>query len=532
MTVLIVDDLQVVLSGIYFGINWDKIGIDSVHTAQSAQEAKNIFEQHPIDILLCDIDMPGENGLSLFSWVKEKGYDTECIFLTSHDNFIYVKQAFLLGGFDYILQPARYEDIEQAILKIQAHIREKKQKNQYESYGKLFFTEIQIMKSSLFSSWYTGQITFDDFLQKCNSIQLPVQADRGFYLLLIKYVNKAKEQPLLDSYVPKFMTDYLFPERFHVIDSDIRDSRRLCLVCPDHNTSFPCSRFSDCLHSLSDHIQSLFHASAAIYAAEVKQESDGRLLQDNAQKALSQIRTASENNVSMKSGVFMTSGSDCQTEHKTIPSINTKRLTELLSNQKLDEFSDVCKSFIDNLAETGSLNSSTLKVFHFTLLQLFYKTLDSLSLSAADVARTTPEYERLNQNPKNILDANAFIDDLTGILRRFMKPSAPDSSDYVNQIIQYIQSHIDENIRRCDVASAVYLTPDYVTKIFKEKMNMTLKDYILREKINIARDRLRTTNLSIEEIALRGGFTNFSYFSQIYKKYTGITPNKERKNKP
>ncbi|MBQ7839418.1 MAG: response regulator [Lachnospiraceae bacterium] len=531
MTVLIVDDLQVVISGIYFGVRWDKIGIDCVHTAMSAQEAKNIFEHHPVDILLCDIDMPGENGLSLFSWVKEQGYDTECIFLTSHDNFIYVKQAFLLGGFDYILQPARYEDIEQAILKIRAHIQEKKQKNQYESYGKMFFTEIEAMKTGLFCSWYDRKFAFCEFVDKLRSIQLSFEADRGFYLLLVKYVDMPEEKQLLDSYLSKYITDYLFPEKYHIIDADIRDFQRLCLIYPDENTVFPCSRFSDCLHSLREHMHSMFHVNAALYADKVSPDKDRLLQSDCAEQALTRIKNASENNVTMKSGVFLSSDAASAMKSKTIPSINTRRLTELLSNGKLEEFSGVCKSFIDTLAQNGGLSSNSLKVFHFTLLQLFYKTLDSLNVPASDIAKTTAEYEKLNHSLRNILDANAFIDDITDILRRFMGTPAADCSDYVDQIIKYIQTHIDDSLKRTDIAAAVYLTPDYVTKIFKDKMNMTLKEYILKEKINIARDRLRTTDLSIEEIALRGGFTNFSYFSQLYKKYTGITPNKERKNK-
>ena len=79
--------------------------------AYNAFEAKQILLTQRVDIMLCDIEMPVENGLALFRWVQEQGLDTECIFLTAHADFYYAKEAVRLGGFDYILQPARYEDI-------------------------------------------------------------------------------------------------------------------------------------------------------------------------------------------------------------------------------------------------------------------------------------------------------------------------------------------------------------------------------------------------------------------------------------
>ena len=65
MTVLLVDDQIRVLSGLISGLDWDTLGVTSIRTASSAAKAKEILSQEPVDILLCDIEMPGENGLSL-----------------------------------------------------------------------------------------------------------------------------------------------------------------------------------------------------------------------------------------------------------------------------------------------------------------------------------------------------------------------------------------------------------------------------------------------------------------------------------
>ena len=111
MKLLIVDDQPGVLEGLVNGINWEKEGILQVVTAQNAEQARKEFEKGAPDIMLCDIEMPVENGLQLFCWVKDQQYETCCIFLTSHAEFDYAKEAIHLGAFVYILQPAPYQEV-------------------------------------------------------------------------------------------------------------------------------------------------------------------------------------------------------------------------------------------------------------------------------------------------------------------------------------------------------------------------------------------------------------------------------------
>jgi two-component system response regulator YesN len=64
--------------------------------------------------------------------------------------------------------------------------------------------------------------------------------------------------------------------------------------------------------------------------------------------------------------------------------------------------------------------------------------------------------------------------------------------------------------------------------MFKENMNVSLKEYIIMEKMKLARTLLRTTELPISIVAAKIGYTNFSHFSQTYKKFWGTPPTAER----
>lgn len=127
MNILLVDDQKAIVDSLKRGICWERLEVNQIFTACSAKEAKLILRNFAVNVLITDIEMPEEDGLSLCRWAKEEFPQLECIFLTSHAEFEYAKEAIHMGGFDYILQPARYEDVEKvvakAIAKVEKHLK-------------------------------------------------------------------------------------------------------------------------------------------------------------------------------------------------------------------------------------------------------------------------------------------------------------------------------------------------------------------------------------------------------------------------
>lgn len=96
MRLLIINDSDMIVKSLESDINWTELGMKDVFIAYDAVEAKNIITQESIDIILCDIEMPGENGIELIHWIRETNFDIDCILLTCHADFMYAKEALTL----------------------------------------------------------------------------------------------------------------------------------------------------------------------------------------------------------------------------------------------------------------------------------------------------------------------------------------------------------------------------------------------------------------------------------------------------
>lgn len=128
------------------------------------------------------------------------------------------------------------------------------------------------------------------------------------------------------------------------------------------------------------------------------------------------------------------------------------------------------------------------------------------------------------------------ITETQGILRvlmsRFMaaagsKPARGDAR--VKQSLRYIHGHIDSEISVASLARSSYITTDHFIRLFRRHMGMTPLEYIHMKKIERAQLLLVTTDLSIREVALELSLDNISYFNRLFKRQTGRTPGRYRR---
>ena len=98
---------------------------------------------------------------------------------------------------------------------------------------------------------------------------------------------------------------------------------------------------------------------------------------------------------------------------------------------------------------------------------------------------------------------------------------------YVEHALEQIHLHYDD-IRIADIAEMVGINRSYLTSIFKKKMGISPQKYLLQYRLNMASHLLKTTNLSIQEVARRVGYDNPLTFSKMFHNTYGESPSNYR----
>lgn len=102
-------------------------------------------------------------------------------------------------------------------------------------------------------------------------------------------------------------------------------------------------------------------------------------------------------------------------------------------------------------------------------------------------------------------------------------------SGYICSALRYIEDNYETPIDSADIAAAAGISTDYLAKQFKTVMGMTPAEYLRRYRLTKAMDLLKSTELSVSEIAECTGFGDISLFSRIFKQTIGKSPMSFRK---
>lgn len=98
----------------------------------------------------------------------------------------------------------------------------------------------------------------------------------------------------------------------------------------------------------------------------------------------------------------------------------------------------------------------------------------------------------------------------------------------LRRALKYIEQHYTEDINLNDLARHVHLSPAYLSRIFKTKMNTNFMAILSELRIQRARELLVSSDLTIDDIAYEVGFKNSGYFARVFKKMSGMTPSAYR----
>ena len=99
----------------------------------------------------------------------------------------------------------------------------------------------------------------------------------------------------------------------------------------------------------------------------------------------------------------------------------------------------------------------------------------------------------------------------------------------LSDAIKYIKTHLHENPSLKETADCVHVSPSYLSKIFINQLHTSFSDFVLSEKVQCAQKLLINSKLSMTQITMESGFSSNAYFSDCFKRCTGLSPTQFRK---
>jgi len=99
----------------------------------------------------------------------------------------------------------------------------------------------------------------------------------------------------------------------------------------------------------------------------------------------------------------------------------------------------------------------------------------------------------------------------------------------VNSAISYINKNISDGISLEKVAEQIYVSPEYLSRLFKKEIGMNFKEYIIDCKMKKAMEMLSDPQYKVYEISKHLGYKTVGFFSKVFQKYAGCTPSEYRR---
>ncbi len=513
MKLLICDDDISTVDVIQSQIRGEELGVTVFLRAYNGEVAKEIIAREQPELILCDIGMPKCNGIQVLKYVHENQIETEFAFLTCHEDFSYAKTALQYGASNYITKPFEMEELRIALQQMAAKARCKKQKQQVQLDSALnnvlrqisdgmYGSDKQAISALLHrnglqqeagSHWY--------MVVSCTDLTDAVREAWSQELLLYT-LGRLHDETLAD-YIGSAYTLVHAEERFLWCTCFVPESTcsaalleerciKLMDLCKNHTSLNPVFLVSD-LFPLYEAgmVKSRMYSrmrKICLYAGKIFHLQESEPLGDTV-----------------------------------LAFLDAARIHLYIKKNEEKNYQEYIRTVTDQLAGSENYTRQVMDHLRRELIHAFAVCIRDNGIPESEIFSD----RRIHMLEKNAIRsaedmcryAQVLFEEVTTRLRELM-----DSDDIISRVEAYIRDHFRENINREDVAAIAYITPNYLSKQFRIKKGMNLREFINQIRIEWAKRLLLTTNLSVSEVAGMAGYENISYFSTVFRKYTGMSP--------
>lgn len=489
---IIVEDEKVIRETIAKSIKWDEIGVELIGTCKNGIEAYDMILDESPDIVMTDIRMPGLSGLELIQEISKMNLTISFIVLSGYDEFEYARTAMKYGVKQYLLKPSTENQIKEAVIQSIEDIRE--------------------MKMHL------------EIVEQKNMLMNRIMQDAMYQLIMGGLATEADElkddlNRLIESY-SKYMDFYYEPYRLYKIfyleqenlkgflqEMKIHNTREGIYGIYVKNTLllFEPNGYSE---------KEIREVCEEKYREVMLGIDDYANLFELLKVILKKIRRYDTISIVREGRPVILNNS-----YNIIKRINHVYKTSQNPNDK--QMGELC-SYI---AETVELidDMECMRLIAGNIAMCFS------AITSCPIMDTTEFLAGLNEM-KELGEIKTALNKLLETCRKPFSDAENECGELAQTIMKYVENNIsDSNLTLKRIAEEqLFLNVDYVSRQFQKLTGRKFSQYLTEERIRKAKELLiEGDGGKVAAVAAQVGYgENSQYFSQVFKKITGITPSK------
>ncbi|MEH7384932.1 response regulator [Bacillus sp. JJ1521] len=515
---MIIDDDVPMLKYLENILNWKELGIEIVASTFSSLKALSLFDELQPDLVITDIGLPQIDGLELAVRFKEKNPDARVILLTCHEDFYYAKKAIQINVDDYLIKDElTKEQLKKSVLKSLESLKESNEFQEALYYQDTIEHNKELLKKSFLKKLADSELG-EQILSFSRSLGINWR-HHDFIVCrsVIDYTSCKNDMLLSNLSSPQ-------NQLLSIMESATRDKDEYTILQDETENIFLIYNFKNRLtHNSYKDFQNLLNT---IHTG-VKQQ-----LRLNVHFFYDRICNVTELESCVNKLYYRKSISFYENMKHVFLEVPSKWISyNLPKDTLLDPFAKdlldaVQYGNVEDVNKAIQYLEETSKTLVLDPVQLKKKCISIVNLVCKN-DRAFEQFEIYVENSITLTQMLHFLQLKTQNYMESLQKSRfkqNQSNPKLKEIDQYIIENLSENITSVIMANHLHLNPSYFSRYFKHLTGENFTDYVHRFKMRIATSMLTERFETIEFITYSLGYSDRTYFSKIFKKYTGMSP--------
>lgn len=523
---MLVDDEIEIRQGIRDIIDWSSNKITICGEASNGKEAIALINELNPHIILVDISMPVMNGLELIEYLSVNKPLIKTIIVSGYDDFSYAQRALKLGASDYLLKPCRPEEIISTVLKSADII--KNESNNIENISRLktqLRESLPLLKEKFLLRLikeeykYLGNIEeraeFFKLKIKLNSGNVILISIDNYSLLTEKFGNEDVE---LYKFAVKNIAEEILGNHFSCevfeVDDDIA-----AIINFDQQVDLQLKTLAQMIKSninsyldftVTIGIGSTFFGASNMHTSYLK-----------ARKCLEAGFFIGEDSIITSEDINIS-----DSNYPSFPIEEEKKIITAIKTGDSEELKKFYSVFFEEISKSNNLK----QVVNSSMALLFsiYHLCIERNINISEIMKQETVFDELSKLDTVHQLRESLFETINWVFDRISK--GKNTNKIVGMAVDFIDNNYHRDISLEMISQELFFSAGYIGMLFKQVMCMSFVDYLHKVRIEKACELLKDYRLKTYEVAKKVGYFDEKYFSQIFKKVTGMTCTQYRDN--